>query len=68
MALLTARRQSLSQPSVWKSFQRAVDPSETQCLFDNIQIRQYPVIRIFLPAHDDPALLFRGVILFEPSS
>ena len=67
MAVLTARGQPLCQSPVRKLLQGAVNPSEAQCLFHDINVMQYARRRSLAPAHDNPALFFFRVILMQPS-
>ena len=68
MALLSSWRQPLCQASVRKFLQGTVNPSEAQCFFHNIEVGQYARRGSLAPAHDNPALLFLGVVFLQPGS
>ena len=45
----------------------AVNPSEAQGFFHDINLWKYARRGSLAPAHDNPALLLLGVILMQPS-
>jgi hypothetical protein len=67
VAALTAWGESLGESSVRELLESAVDPSEAQGFFHDIDIWKDAWRGSLASAHDDPALLLLGVILLQPS-
>jgi hypothetical protein len=67
MAFGSARRETLSQPTIRKTLEGAVYPSETKSLFHNFDVRNSWPLRWTLTArsHHPTTFLF-VVVLFEP--
>ena len=63
MAVLAARRKTLSEAPVRKLLECAVDPTEAKSLFHDFDVWKNTRQGSLAPAHDYPALLFLGVIL-----
>jgi hypothetical protein len=67
MAFSSARIETLSQPTIRKTLEGAVYPSETKSLFHNFDVRNSWTLRWTLTAisHHPTTFLF-VVVLFEP--
>lgn len=68
MALGTARGEPLRKSAIRKFLQCAVNPSEAESFFHNIDVWQYARRGSLASGHNNPALLLLGVILLQPSS
>lgn len=66
MAFRSARRESLRQPSIRKTLQRAVYPPEAQRLFHHLYVWNSHPFRSFAPIGHHPATLLPIVVLFQP--
>jgi len=63
MTVLAARGESLREASIRKFLDCAVNPSEAQCLFNDIKVGKYSRLGSLGTAYNDPALLLLEVIL-----
>ena len=66
MAFRSARGESLRQPSIRKTLQRAVYPPEAQSLFHHLYVWYSLPFWAFAPIGHHPATLLPVVVLFQP--
>ena len=66
VAAFAAWRQALRQPAVRQFLVGRVNPTETQGFFYNLNISESVPPRAVLTEYNDPALLFDGMIGFQP--
>jgi hypothetical protein len=67
VAVLAARGESLRKTAVREFLESAVNTSEAQGFFHDIDIWKDALRGSLASSHDDPALLFLGVVFQQPS-
>lgn len=66
MAFRSARGESLRQPSIRKTLQRAIYPPEAQSLFHHLYVWYSLPFWAFAPIGHHPTTLLPIVVLFQP--
>jgi hypothetical protein len=69
MALRSARREALSQPTIWKPLEGAIYPSETKSFFHHFDVRNsWPIGWTLTAIIHHPTAFLYIVVFFEPLS